>query len=266
MKTLTWVIVFTLACSPVFADKLTPQQIALIKKFRSINASLHPQTGDVYVSPADVTLHLGTRYYFLPPEDARNVLVNAWGNPSDAVSDTLGLVFPAGALLATSFAPSGDVFAAEITSAVAPNNVGVISILGELDAGDGDKFRTASKAFDRAVVFLKGPGGDLASGLSIGEQIRAKSFITAVAFDNFCASACALAWLGGSQRNLSPRGRVGFHAAYTMTNGTAAEKGSANALVGAYLGRLGISSETIFTLTNASPEQIRWVHLAATAA
>src|SRR5262245_25983833 len=75
---------------------LTPEQDALVAKYRALGESLHPQRGDVAVATANATLHLGNQYYFLPAEDAKRVLVEGWGNPADSVSDVLGMVFPNG--------------------------------------------------------------------------------------------------------------------------------------------------------------------------
>lgn len=57
--------------------------------------SLHKQTGDVTIPAANAVLHLGTKYYFLGPDEAKKVLVDLWGNPPSSVSDVLGLVMPA---------------------------------------------------------------------------------------------------------------------------------------------------------------------------
>jgi len=57
--------------------------------------SLHKQTGDVTVPAANAVLHLGSKYYFLGPDEAKKVLVDLWGNPPSSVSDVLGLVMPA---------------------------------------------------------------------------------------------------------------------------------------------------------------------------
>lgn len=65
-------------------------------KFAAIEKGLHPQTGTVTIPGANARLELGTRYYFLPATEAKRVLTEAWGNPPDAVENTLGLVFPAG--------------------------------------------------------------------------------------------------------------------------------------------------------------------------
>jgi uncharacterized membrane-anchored protein len=76
--------------------QLTPQQQAEIAKLRKIAQGLHPQYGDVKVGVAGATLHLAKDYYFIPADQARSVLVDAWGNPPEAAVGVQGIVFPAG--------------------------------------------------------------------------------------------------------------------------------------------------------------------------
>ncbi len=59
-------------------------------------ASLHPQSGTIQIPGAHATLNLGDKYYFLPAADAKRVLTEGWGNPPDAVTNVLGMVFPKG--------------------------------------------------------------------------------------------------------------------------------------------------------------------------
>jgi hypothetical protein len=60
----------------------------------------------------------------------------------------------------------------------------------------------------------------LVAGIDIGKAIRLKDFETAVVSNKnsktICASACALAWLGGTRRFMSATARIGFHAAYEI--------------------------------------------------
>jgi uncharacterized membrane-anchored protein len=65
-------------------------------QLQAIQARLHPQTGDIRIPEANVVLHLGQNYYFLPANEAKIVLTEGWGNPPDAVDNVLGIVFPAG--------------------------------------------------------------------------------------------------------------------------------------------------------------------------
>lgn len=64
-------------------------------RLEGVLKSQHPQTGDVRIPEAEATLHLGTRYYFLKPNEAKQVL-REWGNPPEAAEGVLGLIFPAG--------------------------------------------------------------------------------------------------------------------------------------------------------------------------
>jgi uncharacterized membrane-anchored protein len=75
---------------------LTPEQQKQIAKFKAIYDSETRRTGDVRIDKADVTLHLGDRFYFLGPEDSKRVLVEAWGNPPDGSNGVAGMIFPAG--------------------------------------------------------------------------------------------------------------------------------------------------------------------------
>jgi uncharacterized membrane-anchored protein len=75
---------------------MTADQLATMQKFEAIAAKLHPRYGEVPVAGAHATLHLGKDYYFLPPDQARLVLVDAWRNAPEAADHVLGLVFPAG--------------------------------------------------------------------------------------------------------------------------------------------------------------------------
>ena len=60
------------AAGDVFADTtdLTPEQQALFKKYTAIAKSLKPQFGEVQITTADASLHLGNDYYFLPADQA----------------------------------------------------------------------------------------------------------------------------------------------------------------------------------------------------
>jgi uncharacterized membrane-anchored protein len=73
--------------------ELSPQDR---EKTLAFEKSLHPTGGLVQVPGAHASLNLGDSYYFLPAEDAKRLLTEAWGNPPDSVSNVLGMVFPKG--------------------------------------------------------------------------------------------------------------------------------------------------------------------------
>jgi hypothetical protein len=128
---------------------------------------------------------------------------------------------------------------------------------GELRPGDGDMFRARTSALSKAVVVFWSMGGDLLAGIEIGEVIRTKGFDTFVKWR--CASACALAWLGGTHRGMTADALIGFHAASDQSGEIT---GMVNAVLGAYLNKMGLRYEAVAYITNASPDSIIWLTMA----
>ncbi len=60
-------------------------------------------------------------------------------------------------------------------------------------------------------VVLAGPGGRASTGFALFHMFRDRKLATRV--DTACASACTLAFLGGVERSIGPKGRLGFHRA-----------------------------------------------------
>ncbi|WP_114228871.1 MULTISPECIES: DUF2167 domain-containing protein [Sphingomonas] len=75
------------------ASEPTAQEKAAAARFEQ---SLHPQSGSITVPGAQASLNLGDRYVFYAPDEARRIIVDAWGNPPAAADGILGLVMPKG--------------------------------------------------------------------------------------------------------------------------------------------------------------------------
>lgn len=135
----------------------------------------------------------------------------------------------------------------------------MILVQGDFAYGDGERFEAIARTLPKATVVMDSPGGNLMAGLKIGETMRARGYTSLVPQGAVCASACAIAWLGGTKRYLSTGGRLGFHAA---SNGDGVS-GPGNALVGAYMAKLGLSEDAVYALTAASPYEIAWLDLAS---
>src|SRR5215470_5342444 len=132
----------------------------------------------------------------------------------------------------------------------------LVLVDGKLEKGDGDQFRSKTAFLSNAVVSFRSDGGSVAAGLQIGEIIRLKGFTTSVSGDARCASACALAWLGGTKRLMSTESKIGFHAAYTPDG---RETGVGNALIGAYLNKIGLPYSAVVYITQAAPRSMTWL-------
>lgn len=136
----------------------------------------------------------------------------------------------------------------------------VIVVRGEIEPGDDHRFYELAQQADRAVVYLESPGGAVEAGLSIGAEIAIRGFTTLVLDGDGCHSICAVIWVSGVRRYMSPKANISVHAAYRVTanaNGEedASESGMANASIGAYLNQLGLSLSAIKYFTTSSPEE-----------
>jgi hypothetical protein len=105
-----------------------------------------------------------------------------------------------------------------------------------LTPGDNDVFDKVAARLQVAAISFNSDGGNLVTGIQIGEVIRQRGFKTTVRDGKRCASACALAWLAGADRTMEGSAKIGFHAA------SGRETGVGNVLIGAYVAKLGLSN------------------------
>lgn len=168
------------------------------------------------------------------------------------------MLFRFSALLA--FLICGSVHAAEITALPLKNpGEGVIIVEGDLQLQDKEQFLAKISPFSSGLVVLNSRGGSAYAGIEIGKAIRMRGFKTWVESGSVCASACAIAWLGGQERLMGKAAIIGFHAVYTTKSGAPVETGAGNAMYGAYLGQLGLSDRAIMYLSNAPPTSMNWL-------
>jgi hypothetical protein len=159
-------------------------------------------------------------------------------------------------LLALTGAEAADVDVKHLDSGPA-----LIVIEGDLELGDIETFRTKAALLPPAgaTVEFRSKGGSLLAGIRIGALIRTKKFTTVVPDGAQCASACALAWLGGTRRFVGQHSNIGFHTAYIFKPAGPVESGPGNAILGAYLNQLGLSEEAILYVTQAAPTSMQWM-------
>ena len=139
-----------------------------------------------------------------------------------------------------------------------PDRPIVVVVEGSLAAFDEDQFAAKTAPLSSAFVAFSSDGGSLVAGLRIGEAIRRKGFSTIVPDGRRCASACALAWLGGVERFIGTSGKISFHAAYDSASG---ESGVENAVVDAYLSKIGLPHEAVIYITQVAPNEMSWLNM-----
>jgi hypothetical protein len=137
----------------------------------------------------------------------------------------------------------------------------LVIVEGDLELGDIEVFRSKVAPLSKATVAFRSDGGSLLAGIRIGMLVRVKGFTTIVPDAAQCASACAVAWLGGAHRFLGVGAKVGFHAAYVQKGGTTTESGPGNAVLGAYLDQIGLPEDAIVYITQAAPSSMKWLNM-----
>ena len=177
-------------------------------------------------------------------------------SPSSRFPNCFAAVFAVAAALA----PATSCGAAEIRSVTSPANGTVLVLAGVIEPGDDAKLSAALGTMPRPRrLSLESLGGNVQAALALGETVRREGLETTVPARGVCASACGLVWLAGTPRVMGNDAHVGLHAAYLRRNGVSVETGAANALIGAYLGRLGFDDKVIVYLTSAAPEEMTWI-------
>lgn len=94
---------------------------------------------------------------------------------------------------------------------------------GQIAPGDAALLDQIPATADGRVLCLDSPGGSLAEGKRLFDEIWDRNIITRILPGESCESACSLAFLGGSvnigtavirvqQRSLAPGAKLGFHA------------------------------------------------------
>ena len=106
------------------------------------------------------------------------------------------------------------------------NHTNAIIADGDITADTPSKFKEFIKtaAFDgfNFEVWLNSDGGNLLGGLALGAAIRAEGFLDTRVYSEHmsarCYSACAYAFMGGRERELSEDTSIGFHQFFSGQN------------------------------------------------
>jgi hypothetical protein len=100
-------------------------------------------------------------------------------------------------------------------------NFTAVLAVGVIENGDTDRLNSFLRRIHRkrnAAIYLASGGGNLYEGMRLGLYFRQNRIKTVVEGGYDCASACALAFLGGTDsrgypwRSSSTNSRLGFHA------------------------------------------------------
>lgn len=125
-----------------------------------------------------------------------------------------------GVLIITSLAPPAAAldFKLHDNNSKTLNAVLATGIVEWDDADRLDQFLSRQPRKRNTAIYLNSPGGSLGGGIRLGEYFKRNRIKTVVEGHETCASACALAFLGGTDRHgnrwmsTTTTSRLGFHA------------------------------------------------------
>ncbi|AZO35493.1 MAG: hypothetical protein EOS76_11845 [Mesorhizobium sp.] len=156
------------------------------------------------------------------------------------------------------------------------NATSKILVTGPIERGDAQRFKDywEKNAYDswHFVVSFDSPGGNLLDGLEIGRFLRKVGAGTEVQRyppsdpdhpypeglpGAECYSACALAFMGGVERNIPEGGTIGFHQFYGGAGSSTDEAmeltQQISALIAGYLREMGAKPELFEIMSGTSP-------------
>ncbi len=126
-----------------------------------------------------------------------------------AISCRAAMVSLIGTLLLATLVPAR----AELTydTNQAADGTSFLAVAGEFEANDDlARFRETASSHHVRMVGFNSPGGNIAKALELGRLIRAFGLDTVQKKRAECASACALAFMGGVRR-IAEAGAIGVH-------------------------------------------------------
>ncbi len=157
--------------------------------------------------------------------------------------------------------PASTLTAAEIrvTRGSVPGEADIL-VIGPIEEGDDNRLYQIAEMTPRATVYLESPGGLVTTGISMAAEIAIRGYTTSVLDGAGCHSICAIMWVAGARRHMTPDASISVHAAYRMRNHAdglveTSESGVANAQIGAFLNQAGLSADAIRYFTFAGPSE-----------
>src|SRR5262249_34706607 len=131
---------------------------------------------------------------------------------------------------------------------------------GNIEVGDEKTFREKVGVLadpEKVVVTLTSDGSEFVTAFLVGDHIRLTGMTTFVPTGKTCASACAFLWLAGRPRTFGGGARIGFHGVYVARTGQ--QPSVPNALLGTYLGYLGLGYDAVVWMVPAQPGAMHWL-------
>jgi hypothetical protein len=145
-----------------------------------------------------------------------------------------------------------------------------IAATGKIDPGDSQKLLRYLRTLPRkpnTAVYLSSPGGSLIEGLKLGylfKEMRIKTVVEGDRPNNLCASACALAFLGGHDlegrpwRSSTTNSLLGYHQFYCGDGARCTDEQAAVSVILRYGKEVGAPLEIFIEMFDHPPQDMHW--------
>lgn len=133
---------------------------------------------------------------------------------------------------------------------------------GDIETGDAELIENAFNAVpDMAILMLGSPGGNLLEAERLGRKLRSMGINTIVDPKVGCYSACLVAFIGGAERAVPEKAKLGSHQFYwedDVTSGRVALSLSQfmSAQMLRYFMDMGVSAEALTHIMETKPEEM----------
>ena len=140
-----------------------------------------------------------------------------------------------------------------------------ILVSGPIETGDTERFITFLKDNNEtkfSFVSLHSPGGPVSEALSLGREVRSRSFKTFLSNTAFCYSACPYVMASGVERIFSDYSLLGVHQHYYEANlyipllFAVNDIQNSQADVFRYLKEMGVSTDLMEHSLSTPPDEI----------
>ena len=145
-----------------------------------------------------------------------------------------------------------------------------IAATGRIEAGDSEKLRRYLKTLPgkpNTAIYLSSPGGSLIEGLKLGylfKEMRIKTVVEGDRPNNLCASACALAFLGGHDsqgrpwRSSTTSSLLGYHQFYCGDGQQCRDEQAAVSVILRFGRDVAAPLEIFIEMFNHPPQDMHW--------
>ena len=145
-----------------------------------------------------------------------------------------------------------------------------IAATGKIEFGDSEDLLRYLRTLPRkpnTAIYLSSPGGSLIEGLKLGylfKELRIKTVVEGDRPNNLCASACALAFLGGHDpegrpwRSSTTNSLLGYHQFYCAGGQRCSEEQAAVSVILRYGRDMGAPLEIFIEMFNHPPNDMHW--------